>query len=126
VHEKLPQVDRVCVTSVTDGNLVVERSAYPGKTIPHIAETGFKQTSRAFMLTAFALFNQFALLPDTTNQQGMDMQLMSKTLKSSAHVPVVLEGRPSTVNFWSTQPKAFTREQADLLKSLATEVAKAK
>jgi peroxiredoxin/mono/diheme cytochrome c family protein len=126
VHDKLPQIDRLCVTSVTDGNLVVEKSAYPGKTIPHIAETGFKQTSKAFMLTAFALFNQFAVSPDTTRLQGMDMQLMSKTLKSSAHVPVILEGRPGTVNFWSTQPKAFSQEQADLLKSLATEVAKAK
>ncbi len=53
VHEKLPQVDRLCVTSVVDGNLLVQRSAYPGKTVPHIAETGFKQMSKAFMLTAF-------------------------------------------------------------------------
>ena len=42
VHEKLPQVDRVCVTSVQDGNYVVQRSAYPGKKVAHFAETGFK------------------------------------------------------------------------------------
>ena len=114
------------MTSVTDGNLLVERSAYPGKTIPHIAETGFKQTSRAFQVTGFALFNQFAFVHDTTKAPGMDMQLMSAALKSSAHVPVILEGRPGTMNFWSTQPKAFTQEQAALMKSLSVEVAKAK
>ncbi len=126
VHQKLPQVDRLCVTSVTDGNLLVQRSAYPGKEIPHMAEAGFKQTSKAFMLTGFALFNQFAILADTTKSAGMDMQLMSKTLKSSAHVPVIVDGSASTVNFWSTQPKAFTPDESDLLKSLASAVAKGK
>ena len=46
VHEKLPQIDRVCVTSVQDGNYVVQRSAYPGKKIAHFAETGFKAPSQ--------------------------------------------------------------------------------
>ncbi len=123
VHEKLPQLDRLCVTSVYDGKLWVQHSAYPGKTIPHIAETGFKETSKAFVLTAFALFNNFSVIPDTTKAQGFDMQLMSKMLKSSAHSPVIIDGLASTVNFWSAQPKAFTQKDADLIKSLAHAVA---
>jgi hypothetical protein len=129
VHEKLHQVDRLCVTSVYDGNLSVQRSAYPGKTIPHIAESGFKAPSRAFILTGFALFNNFTILPDTTAanlQQAYDMKLMSKMLKSSAHVPVIVDGLASTVNFWSTQTKAFTPQQKELLKSLAHAVGQAK
>ena len=117
MHEKLPQLDRLCVTSVFDGKLWVQHSAYPGKSIPHIAETGFKETSKAFMLTGFALFNNFFVAQDTTKLQGMDMQLMSKMLKSSAHAPVILDGLASTVNFWSTQPKAFTQKETDLIKS---------
>jgi peroxiredoxin len=126
VHEKLPQVDRVCVTSVIDGNLVVQRSAYPGKDIPHIAEAGFKAPSKVTQLTAFALFNMFQVIPDITKSRAGDMQLMSKTLKSSAHVPAAIEGSASTVNFWSTQPKAFAPNENALLKSIASEVAKAK
>ena len=57
VHEKLPQVDRVCVTSVHDGNYLVQRSAYPGKKVSKFAETGFKAPSRMVPLTGFALFN---------------------------------------------------------------------
>ena len=30
------------MTSVQDGNYVVQRSAYPGKKVSHFAETGFK------------------------------------------------------------------------------------
>jgi peroxiredoxin len=124
VHEKLPQVDRLCVTSVVDGNLMVQHSAYPGKKIPHMAETGFKQRSKVFLLTAFALFNNFTALPDLTKmQQGFDMQLMSKTLKSSVHAPITIEGLPSTVNFWSAQTRAFTPQQYGLIKSLAHAVA---
>jgi hypothetical protein len=124
VHEKLPQVDRLCVTSVTDGNLVVQRSAYPGKVIPHVAEAGFKAPTKVTQLTGMALVNQFALIPDTTKSPAGDMKVMSQTLKSSAHVPVIVDGSASTVNFWSTQPKAFTPDESDLLKSLASAVAK--
>ena len=70
VHEKLPQVDRLCVTSVTDGNLWVQHSAYPGKKIPHIAETGFKQHAKVFLLTALALFNDFKVQQDMTTESA--------------------------------------------------------
>jgi len=72
------------------------------------------------------LFNMFQVIPDTTKAQAADMQLMSQTLKSSAHVPAAIEGSASTVNFWSAQPKAFAPKDNALLKSIASEVAKAK
>jgi hypothetical protein len=97
----------------------VQRSAYPGKKIPHIAETGFKQKGKIFQLMGFALFNSFYSNPDLTrNPQGFDMQMMSKMLKSSVHAPLTIKGIPSTVNFWSAQAKAFTPEQYGLIKSL--------
>ena len=126
VHGKLPQVDRVCVTSVTNDNLRVMHSAYPGKEIPHLAETGFQQMARAFNLTMFALFNLYAAPDDLTRLPGMDMKILSKNLKSSVHVPFIFESMPSTVNFWSSTPKAFSREDQQVAKALAAEVAKAK
>ena len=59
VHEKLPQVDRVCVTSVQDGNYVVQRSAYPGKKITHFAETGFQAAVADGAADAFCSVQSF-------------------------------------------------------------------
>ena len=111
VHEKLPQVDRVCVTSVQDGNYVVQRSAYPGKKVAHFAETGFKAPSRMVPLTGFALFNRLVSLPDL-NALGSapQMKMITAALKSSVHVPVSVDGLPSNVNFWSADEKAFPAE----------------
>ena len=101
VHEKLPQIDRVCVTSVQDGNYVVQRSAYPGKEVAHFAETGFKAPARMVPMTGFALMNRLISLPDL-NALGSSPQLkmITAALKSSVHVPVSVDGLPSNVNFW--------------------------
>jgi peroxiredoxin/mono/diheme cytochrome c family protein len=123
VHEKLPQVDRVCVTSVQDGNYVVQRSAYPGKKLSHFAETGFKAPSRMVPLTGFALFNRLVSLPDLTALgSGPQMKMITAALKSSVHVPVSVDGLPSNVNFWSAQEKAFPAESLPMLQSLAAAV----
>jgi peroxiredoxin len=124
VHEKLPQVDRVCVTSVHDGTYAVQRSAYPGKKVSRFAETGFKAPSRMVPLTGFALFNRVVSLPDL-NALGSApaMKMITAALKSSVHVPVSLDGLPSNVNFWSASEKAFPDESLPMLQSLAAEVA---
>jgi peroxiredoxin len=124
VHEKLPQVDRVCVTSVQDGNYLVQRSAYPGKKVAHFAETGFKAPSRMVPLTGFAILNRLVSLPDLNALgSGPQMKMITAALKSSVHVPVSVDGLPSNVNFWSAQDKAFPEESFAMLKSLAAEVA---
>ncbi len=123
VHEKLPQVDRVCVTSVQDGNYVVQHSAYPGKPIKHFAETGFKAPSRMVPLTGFALFNRVVSLPELTALgSSPSMKMITDALKSSVHVPVSVDGLPSNVNFWSAGEKAFPEETLAMLQSLAEEV----
>jgi len=123
VHEKLPQVDRVCVTSVEDGNYFVRQSAYPGKTVSRFAETGFKAPTRMVPLSVFALFNRLVSLPDL-NALGSSPQvkMITAALKSSVHVPVSVDGLPSNVNFWSASDKAFPEASLAMLQSLAAEV----
>ena len=123
VHEKLPQIDRVCVTSVQDGNYVVQRSAYPGKKVAHFAETGFKAPSRMVPMTGFALFNRLVSLPDLNALgSGPQLKMITAALKSSVHVPVSVDGLPSNVNFWSAEAKAFPEESLAMLQSLAAKV----
>jgi hypothetical protein len=127
VHEKLPQVDRVCVTSVDDSNYLVRRSAYPGKQVTHFAETGFKAPSRMVPFSTFSIFNRIVSLPDL-NAMGSSPQLkmITAALKSSVHVPVSVDGLPSNVNFWSASEKAFPEESLAMLRSLAAEVVSTK
>jgi len=127
VHARLPQVDRVCVTSVADGNYVVQRSAYPGKKVVHFAETGFKAPAKVVPMTGFALFNRVVSLPDwNTLGSAPQLKMITASLKSSVHVPISLYGLPSNVNFWSSQDKAFPEESLGMLQSLAAEVASMK
>jgi peroxiredoxin len=118
VRHSLPQVDRVCVTSFSDEKLHVERSAYPGQVTRHFAETGFEVPAQASMLVGYALFNQFIFHADLKKTRG-DLAKMGQTLGSSAHVPIALEGRPATLNFWSKEKNAFTKEQEPLLQAIA-------
>ena len=94
VHKAFPKVDRVCLTSISDGQLLVERAAYAGDVSGHFAESGFHVPMRAAMLAGYALVNQFAVHNDLQKAQGLDLKQMSKTLGSSIHVPTALEGKP--------------------------------
>jgi thiol-disulfide isomerase/thioredoxin len=119
LRRSLPKVDRVCLTTYSDGNLRVERASYPGKGTFRVAGTGFEFHSKFFSLAFFALLDRFTALPDISKAQGFDMMLMSKTMSSSVHVPVILDGKPGTVNYWSKGADAFPADQHDMLRALA-------
>jgi hypothetical protein len=123
LHKIQPKIDRVCVTSCWNDMLKVEKATYTGEVTPHIAETGFEQQGRFFALAYYALRGQFVVHPDLKKARGADMALVSKTLASSVHVPVILEGKPATVNFWSKQGDAFPEETQPLLRAVAALVA---
>jgi peroxiredoxin len=122
VHKALPQVDRVCVTTISNSNLKVEKASYPGRSTLPIATTGFEKHSRSYALGFYALMGRFIYEPDLSQARGMDMLLLGKTLSSSAHVPVAWEGMPGTVNFWSKDKKAFPKETHETLQALADAV----
>jgi peroxiredoxin len=122
LRKALPKIDRVCVTTYTDDQLQVERSAYPGDVKTRFAETGFKAPGRASMLAVYALMNQFAVNGDLAKTRAADLKGMSASLASGVHVPAALEGRPATVNFWSKEKDAFPAETYDLLRTIAAAV----
>lgn len=132
VHTKLPQVDRVDVASIVGRGVKVMQAAYPGKKINKIAEAGFEiPVFFGFDVAIFALFNQTTTIDDISKVPGLkqgrsyDMNYLGKSgIKSSTHVPVAYQSLPTEVSFWSTQPKAFSPEDALLAKALAIELAK--
>jgi hypothetical protein len=92
----------------------------------HVAERGFEALARGFALAQYALHNKQIIHSDLTDGsmiQGVDLQMIGKTLSSSVHIPVIWEGRPATVNFWSKQKNAFTDENVPILEAVAKLVA---
>jgi hypothetical protein len=118
LRKTLPQVDRVCLTSVSAGRLKVERASYPGDVARHMATAGFETESKAFALGYLAVRGSLIAFPDLDNAPGIDLKMLSATLGSSVHVPVVREGEPGTVNFWSKQKAAFPNETHALLEAV--------
>src|SRR5262249_8342296 len=119
VHKVQPRIDRVCLTAYWNDKLKVERAAYPGEVKAHIAETGFEQRGKFFALAHYALLAQFMSNPDLKTARGADMAMLSKSLASSVHVPIILEGKPATLNFWSKEGNAFPEETHALLRAVA-------
>jgi hypothetical protein len=119
LHKTLPQVDRVCLTSVSAGRLKVERASYPGAVDRRLATAGFETESKAFALGYLAVRGSLLTFADLDKAPGIDLKMLSATLGSSAHVPVARDGEPGTVNFWSKQKSAFPKETHPLLEELA-------
>jgi peroxiredoxin len=118
LHEKMPKVDRLCLTTISGGNLKVEFASYPGKVEKQVATAGFESHSRAYSLAYFALTGQASFVPDISKARGVDMNLLSQTLGSSFHLPVAVEGKPGTVNFWSKEKDAFPLETRKIQRAL--------
>ena len=129
VKKSVPKVDRVCLTEFTFDRLKVVKSAYPGEVKNKFAETGFEQRAEGFALVFYALLNKQIIHPDLTDHKearGVDLFMMSRSLASSMHSPVIWEGRPATVNFWSKEKNAFSGETVAKLEALAKVVASPK
>jgi peroxiredoxin len=118
VHKTLPQVDRVCMTSFSDGKLKVEQASYPGTVAKHVFKAGFEGQSKAFALGHFALLGEFQTIGDISKSWAADLSYLGQTLGSSVHVPFTHDGIPGTVNFWSKQKNAFPKTTHDLLRTL--------
>jgi peroxiredoxin len=118
VRKRLPQVDRLCYSTINGGILKMERASYPGDIEPKMAPAGFESQSRAFALGYLSLLNRTTVLPDLSKAFGLDLKQFSKTLGSSVHVPVALDGKPGTINFWSREKNAFGDDARELAGAL--------
>lgn len=115
-----PQVDRVCVTYVDDEGLklldVFERNGlkttFQSKaTVYPLKNQGLADAALADKPTVFADINQ---------ANGLVMRKMvARGVQSSLHVPVTVNGKKGTLNFWSTDPNAFPPQAVDLLSKAA-------
>ncbi len=123
VAQLMPQVDRVDV-SLADGPNFRYLHIAQGEELPSSMK-GMKELPKQMAamgpllgLYRYAKKGEVVVNNDPTKAQGMEMKFLTKLLPSSVHIPIKINGKPGTVNFWSLDGSAFSPEAVDLAKQL--------
>ena len=118
----LPQLDRIDV-SMADG--LALRFAYIAQAEelpstfkmkelpPQVASMG-----PALGLYQYAIKRKMVINEDPSQVKGLEMQLFTRIMPSSVHVPIRYQGKAATLNFWSMDPKAFSPEAISFLEQI--------
>lgn len=127
----VPQVDRVCVTSVEEGNAKQFLGPYP----PRSREEGVEPPERINSalpevdaddgpLAGYRTAKTPVVHNDLSDVDGTIFETMKRRgIHSSLHVPVVVQGQPMTINFWSTDQGAFPEPAVQFLTAIAQAMA---
>jgi peroxiredoxin len=123
VTDLLPQVDRIDV-SLADGPnfryLFVAQGEELPSTMKSMKELPKQMAAMGPLLGLYQYAKKGNLVVnnDPTKAQGMEMKFLTKLLPSSVHVPIKINGKPGTVNFWSLESAAFSPEAVELIQKL--------
>lgn len=114
----LPQVDRICLSATEGGDSleIVQANPDPG---PTRAGAGFKVPNLKLHLTELANQDKTTVYPQTSEVKGQDFRMLSRRFASSVHVPITVNGKKATVNFWSADADAFPPEAVSLIEEIA-------
>jgi hypothetical protein len=118
LRELIPQIDRVCFTTVEGDKLNVRRCIQDPELEKQVGGAGRKLDSRTTVIAKYAEQSEPVLHEKLAEQTAVELKFMSKAYGASAHFPVKLDGVSGTVNFWSTEPDAFTEEAVMILKEV--------
>jgi len=113
-----PQIDRVCLTQIADGRMLVVRAAQSAEHRRLVGGTGVKTRSRGTALAAYARQSKPVVNHDLAEATQPDLRFMRRAYSSSLHVPIQHEGKPATINFWSTETGAFPPAAVEFLRQL--------
>lgn len=119
LQKTLPQLDRVCWTTVADGRLEVRLAAQEKHLLRSLGGRGVTIPAAGLALSKHAEGETTVTHENLGNCKEYDLKFMSRGLGSSLHVPVKIGGVSGTLNFWSTERAAFPDPAAALLEEAA-------
>lgn len=119
----MPQIDRICV-SVVDGDVVRFERVSQSAALEHpLGGAATTIPAAGSQLTKAAAGDEPLVINSLAGSASDDLQRFGQRLGSSVHVPIVVDGKPATVNFWSTETDAFPPEAVPLLADVARTMA---
>jgi peroxiredoxin len=124
LQSRLPMIDRVCLTLIADERMRIEQALQDDELRNEIGGAGLAVRARGLALPEFAAGKEPVVLNDLSAADKPDLVFMKRALRSSFHVPVVIDGKPGTINFWSKEKEAFPQPITTMLQQLAETMAK--
>jgi hypothetical protein len=123
IRTLVPQLDRVCWTSLANDKLTVERVAQSISGRRNGGE-GTVVPAEQLLLAKYATSKDVVVNSDISKLNSADFRLLSRLFSSSVHVPVMLHGKPGVVSFWSTDQDAFPPAAVEFCRKVATAIEK--
>lgn len=126
LRELVPQVDRVCWTSIEGNQLIVKQCVQEPELAAKVGGAGRKVAVKVSQVARDAEKSKPTVYPLLEKEKGLiriDLTHMAGSYGSSFHVPVKIGGRPGTINFWSTEKNGFPPEAAAVLEEVARAMA---
>ncbi len=118
VQKDIPQLDRMCLAELSGDQLQVRFVAQPP--VIELLTDRYNQSLPAAetKLAEYARGSAPVVNADLSQPAAGDLRTLSKRLRSSVHVPVVIDGRPAVLSVWSQEPDAFPGEVVSYLTEL--------
>ncbi len=113
-----PQLDRACLTTVSDGKLEVAMAVQPVEVRRKAGGAGVVIPARDLALTQYAAGDKTVVNQDLSQSDKRDLQFMRRSFSSSLHIPAKVDGKQATLNFWSAEPEAFPPALVALLEEV--------
>lgn len=125
-RKTLPQLDRICWTTLSGAKLNVERCAQEADIAKLVGGSGKGVPVALSTIATYAAKTSPVVNPKLADVRGPDAQFMARAFSSSVHIPFKQGEVSGVLNFWSTEPNAFPPEAVALLKELAEKMHAAK
>lgn len=119
LRRKLPQLDRVCITTVDDKQIHVVRLAHDEAIAAPLGKPRRDVDRRISAIAGLVKSQEFKYCPDLAAEAAIDFKAMSRVYGSSVHIPITYNGQPATLNFWSQDTQGFPEAAIDVCKEVA-------
>ncbi len=120
MFEVVPQLDRMCITSVEKGKLRLKRMHQRLGLRTSLRSRSTVVRAKGQSLAEYASGYDTVVNQAMADASGTIMAGMAKKdIRSSMHVPVEIGGVPCTVNFWSAEAEAFPPQAVRVLEQAA-------
>lgn len=121
LRKTFPQLDRICLTTLVDGKVVIENVAQDDAAAGKLASAnaGKKVDARISKLATHVKETEPIVHRNLGRESSFDLRYMAQVYSSSIHIPVKIGERSGTINFWSREVDAFPPESVAVLKEAA-------